>query len=71
MSEGLPIGTRVQKGTGARARLGVVMHYEPEHTRGCFPVRFDDWIWEICDASDVTVIAPPEGSGSTVDRAST
>jgi hypothetical protein len=56
---GLPIGTRVQKGTGDRARLGVVMHHEPEHSRGCFPVRFDDGLWEMLDASEVTVVAPP------------
>lgn len=59
VNEGLPIGTRVQKGTGARARTGVVMHHEPEHSRGCFPVCFEDGVWEKCDASEVTVLAPP------------
>lgn len=59
---GLPIGTRVQKqGTARRTRCGTVMHHEPEHSRGSFPVRFDDGIWEVLDASDVTVLAPPEG----------
>lgn len=58
-SAGLPIGTRVQRrGTGRRTRTGVVMHYEPEHSRGTFPVRWDSGIWEKCDASDVIVLAP-------------
>ena len=61
-NRGLSIGTRVRKGTGARARTGVVMPHEPEHTHGSFPVRFEDGIWERCDATEVTVLAPPAGS---------
>jgi hypothetical protein len=59
VNEGLPVGTRVQKGRGARTRTGVVMHHEPEHSHGSFPVRFDDGIWEMLDASYVTVLEPP------------
>ena len=60
---GLPIGTRVERvGNGRRTRRGVVMPYEPEHSRGGFPVRFDDGFWEVLDASDVTVLVPPNGS---------
>jgi hypothetical protein len=62
VSEGLPIGSRVQKGTGRRARTGTVMPHEPEHSRGGFPVRFDDGVWEVLDASYVSVLAPPKGS---------
>jgi hypothetical protein len=58
---GLPIGMRVQK--RGRARLGTVMPHEPEYSRGAFPVRFDDGIWEVLDASDVTVLAWPKGIG--------
>jgi hypothetical protein len=61
VNEGLPIGTRVQKATGRRVREGVVMPHEPEHSHGSFPVRFDDGIWEMLDASYVTVLAPPRG----------
>lgn len=51
---GLPVGTHVQnRRTGRQRRTGVVMPHEPEYSRGCFPVRFDDGIWERCDASDV------------------
>lgn len=54
---GLPIGTRVRKrGTG---RVGTVMHHEPQYSQGRFPVRFDDGIWEVHTAADVTVLAPP------------
>lgn len=63
VSEGLPVGTWVQKATGRRKRAGVVMPHEPEHSRGSFPVRFDDGFWEVLDASYVTVLAPPKGSG--------
>ncbi|MGH4001969.1 MAG: hypothetical protein ACRDTJ_31405 [Pseudonocardiaceae bacterium] len=55
VSEGLPIGTRVQK-RGHRRRMGVVMPHEPEHARGNFPVRFDDGIWEVLDTPYVTVL---------------
>lgn len=63
VSAGLPVGTRVQaRGTGRR-RQGVVMPYEPEYSHGSFPVRFDDGIWEVLNASYVIALAPPEGSG--------
>jgi hypothetical protein len=39
-----------------RGRFGTVMPYEPEHSPGGFPVRFDDGIWEILDVSRVTVV---------------
>ena len=55
----LPAGTRVQKReTGHRIRAGTVMPYEPEYSRGSFPVRFDDGVWEVLNASYVTVLAP-------------
>lgn len=58
--DGLPIGTRVLKpGIPGRSipRYGTVMYHEPEYSRGCFPVRFDDGLsWETCDASDVTAV---------------
>ncbi len=59
-SGGLPIGTRVVRNhrpAGRLPRFGTVMPHEPEHSRGCFPVRFDDCIWETCTVSDVTVVA--------------
>ncbi len=57
---GLAVGTRVvrdHRPPGARPRLGTVMPCDPEFSRGCFPVRFDDGVWERCNASDVTVLA--------------
>ncbi|MGH3898906.1 MAG: hypothetical protein ACRDTA_11790 [Pseudonocardiaceae bacterium] len=56
---GLAVGTRVvrdHRPPGARPRFGTVMSHDPEFSRGCFPVRFDDGIWEQCNASDVTVV---------------
>lgn len=54
---GLPIGTRVRgQDTG---RAGTVMNHEPQYSQGRFPVRFDDGIWEVHNAADVTVLAPP------------
>lgn len=62
VSPGIPAGTRVQmKGTGHR-RQGIVMPYEPEYSHGSFPVRFDDGIWQVLNASYVVVVAPSEGS---------
>lgn len=52
---GLPTGTRVRVG----ARTGTVMDHQPQYSRGSFPVRFDDCIWEIHNVGDVTVLAPP------------
>ncbi len=52
---GLPIGTRVRK-LGSR-RFGTVMPHQPEYSRGSFPVRFDDQIWEVLDVSYVTAVA--------------
>jgi hypothetical protein len=26
---------------------------------GLFPVRLDNWIWQICGTDDVTVLTPP------------
>lgn len=59
-SRGLPVGTRVWKNgeTGATARFGVVMPHEPEYSQSGFPVRFDDWIWEKLDVTDVTAVTP-------------
>lgn len=54
---GLPAGTRVQMRDGA-GQKGTVMAYEPEHSRGLFPVRLDDGIWQKCHASDVIVLGP-------------
>jgi hypothetical protein len=56
---GLPIGTRVRK-LGTAARFGTVMLHEPEYSRGGFPVRFDDGIWEVLDVSYVTVMSAAE-----------
>jgi hypothetical protein len=36
------------------------MPHEPEFSHGLFPVRLDDGIWQIFDASDVVVLAPPK-----------
>jgi hypothetical protein len=58
MSTGLPAGTRVQIKGGAQ-QTGTVMPYEPEYSHGSFPVRLDDGIWQIFNANDVTVLAPP------------
>lgn len=38
----------------------VVMQYEPEYSHGSFPVRFDDGIREVLDASYVIVLEPLE-----------
>jgi len=59
---GLQPGTRVQmKMRGQARRKGTVMPYEPEYSRGLFPVRFDDGIWQKCHVSDVIVIGTVEG----------
>ena len=58
---GLPIGTRVRK-LGTAARFGTVMLHEPEYSRGGFPVRFDDGIWEMLDVSYVTVVSAEEAT---------
>ncbi|MGH3899317.1 MAG: hypothetical protein ACRDTA_13965 [Pseudonocardiaceae bacterium] len=71
-SWGLPVGTRVvrdHRPPGARPRFGTVMPYEPEHSRGCFPVRFGDGIWETCGLSDVTVVATVATTITTVRAA--
>ncbi len=60
---GLPAGTRVQM-RGRAGQQGTVMVYEPEYSRGLFPVRLDDGIWQICDASDVIVLDTTERSRS-------
>lgn len=57
--EGLPAGTRVQMRNRAQQK-GAVMPYEPEHSRGLFPVRLDDGIWQKCHVSDVIVLALPK-----------
>jgi hypothetical protein len=57
---GLPIGTRVRK-PGTAARFGTVMPHEREYSRGGFPVRFDDGIWEVLDVSYVTVVSEKGG----------
>ena len=59
MSAGLPAGTRVQVKSGAQ-QTGTVMPHEPEYSHGLFPVRLDDGIWQIFDATDVVVLAPPK-----------
>jgi hypothetical protein len=66
---GLPIGTRVRK-LGSRARFGTVMPHEPEHSRGGFPVRFDDGFWEVLDTSYVVVLAAPRRVPGESHRAS-
>ncbi|MGH3925538.1 MAG: hypothetical protein ACRDS9_19905 [Pseudonocardiaceae bacterium] len=54
---GLPVGTRVRRnGSG---REGTVMCYEPRYSCGRFPVRQDSGLWEVCNTSDVIVIAAP------------
>lgn len=58
---GLPAGTRVQMKSRA-GQKGTVMVYEPGYSRGLFPVRLDDGIWQKCHASDVIVLGPAEGS---------
>lgn len=50
----LPVGTKVRK-LGSR-RFGTVMPHQPEFSRGSFPVRFDDGIWEVLDVSYVAVV---------------
>lgn len=57
---GLPVGMRVQLRDGSRL-TGTVMSYQRECVPGLlglFPVRLDNAIWQTCDASDVTVLAP-------------
>jgi hypothetical protein len=59
-TRGLPVGTRVQLRDGAQLK-GTVMSYQSECSPdllGLFPVRLDNAIWQICDASDVIVLAP-------------
>jgi hypothetical protein len=63
----LPPGTRVwNRKTGNRARYGTVMPYQPQYWQGCFPVRFDDEVWEWCDTGNVTT-APTEGHSDIPD----
>lgn len=63
---GLPIGTRVMRvdpfpDLRRRSRLGWVVPHQPEYSRGSFPVRWDDGIWEAgLDVSDVTVVPEQE-----------
>ncbi len=57
---GLPAGTRIQLRGGAQ-RTGTVITYHPECSLGrlgLFSVRLDNGIWQVCDASDVIVVAP-------------
>jgi hypothetical protein len=38
------------------------MPYTPRQSpawRGLFPVRLDNWIWQICGTDNITVLAPP------------
>jgi hypothetical protein len=56
-----PPGTRVQLTDGAEHQ-GTVMPYTPGTSpalQGLFPVRLDNWIWQICCINDVTVLVPP------------
>jgi hypothetical protein len=56
----LSVGTRVQLRDRARLK-GTVISYHPEYSMGSlglFSVRLDNAIWQICDASDVIVLAP-------------
>jgi hypothetical protein len=56
-----PPGTRVQLNNGTKHQ-GIVMPYTPRESpawRDLFPVRLDNWIWQICGTDDITVIAPP------------
>lgn len=32
------------------------MPHDPQYSNGCFPVRWDDQVWERCNASDVSVV---------------
>jgi hypothetical protein len=57
---GLPPGTRVQLKGGAKHQ-GTVMPYAPRISPAwwdLFPVRLDNWIWQLCGTDDVTVLAP-------------
>jgi hypothetical protein len=36
------------------------MLHKPEYSRGGFPVRFDDGIWEVLDVSYITVVSAEE-----------
>lgn len=56
-------GTRVTGMAAGRTQHGVVMPYEQEFSHGEFPVRFDDQVWRIRSAEDVTVVAPPDAGG--------
>lgn len=68
-SVGLPIGTRVwNRKKGDRARFGQVMPHDPLWTRGGFPVRFDDQIWETMDVSSVTAVTPKQEAAIRAER---
>lgn len=65
-TRGLPVGTRVQLRDEARLK-GTVISYHPEYSMGSlglFSVRLDNAIWQICDASDVIVLAPSKETPS-------
>ncbi|MGH3822551.1 MAG: hypothetical protein ACRDRA_06885 [Pseudonocardiaceae bacterium] len=58
---GLPVGTRIQLREGTRLTGTVMVCPPPEWSfglLGLFSVRLDNGIWQICNANDVTVLAP-------------
>lgn len=51
----LPAGTRVQH--RVRGATGTVQKYDPQWSKGIFPVRWDGTqIWEACTADYVTAV---------------
>ena len=48
-------GTMVTARVGGRVQHGVVQYYEQQWSRGTFPVRFDDDVWRLRAADEVTV----------------
>jgi hypothetical protein len=42
--------------------MGTVMAYTPRQSpawRDLFPVRLDNWIWQLCHTDDITVLTSP------------
>ena len=52
----LPAGTRVQARVNSRVQHGVVQYYEPHHSQGTFPVRFQDRVTRLRSADECTIL---------------
>jgi hypothetical protein len=46
-----------------------MMPHQPQYSRGSFPVRFDDQIWETMDVSYVAAVSPEEEAAIRSQRA--